>query len=60
LYYESFKYVNNAIAREKEIKKWPRPEKDRLIIEFNPNWEPLNAELFDKWPPDNLFHRKDL
>ncbi|MEJ7738414.1 MAG: GIY-YIG nuclease family protein [Chitinophagaceae bacterium] len=60
LYHESFKYVNDAIAREKEIKKWPRQKKDRLIVEFNPKWESLNRELFDKWPPDNLFHRKDL
>ena len=59
LYHESFTYINDAIAREKEIKKWPRQKKDFLISEFNPNWESLNQELFDKWPPEELSHRKD-
>ncbi len=60
LFYERYKYVNDAIAREKEIKKWSRQKKDRLITGFNPRWEPLNSELFDQWPPGKLFHRKDL
>lgn len=60
LYYESFRYINNAIAREKEIKNWSRKKKDALITEFNPSWQSLNHELFDKWPPDELFHRKDF
>jgi putative endonuclease len=29
VYYESFKYVNNAIAREKSIKGWLRRKKNR-------------------------------
>jgi putative endonuclease len=59
IYYEQFKYVNDAIAREKEIKKWRREKKVALINSINPEWKFLNNELFDKWPPDNAFHRKD-
>ncbi len=44
VYYESFKYVNNAIARETEIKKWNRAKKVALIERVNPTWEDLAAE----------------
>ncbi|MEY9223616.1 putative GIY-YIG superfamily endonuclease [Bradyrhizobium ottawaense] len=30
-----------AIAREKELKKWRRDWKTRLIEEQNPNWDDL-------------------
>jgi len=45
LYYEEFKYVNDAIAREKEIKKWRRDKKEQLINSANPEWRFLNKEL---------------
>jgi putative endonuclease len=35
LYYEPHKYINNAIAREKEIKGWRREKKMKLINDFN-------------------------
>lgn len=59
LYYEAFRYVNDAIAREKELKKWRREKKETLIISFNPKRINLNKELFGEWPlPENeLFHR---
>ena len=60
LYYEDFKYVNDAIAREKEIKGWNRARKVALIQSFNPEMKFLNKELFDEWPPKEMFHRKDL
>ncbi len=41
VYYEVFRYVNNAIARETEIKKWRREKKTALIEEANPTWEDL-------------------
>jgi len=34
-----------AIAREKQIKKWRRAWKLRLIAEANPDWQDLSAEL---------------
>ncbi len=45
VYYEVFKYVNNAIARETEIKKWRREKKVALIEAPNPTWEDLAADV---------------
>ena len=44
VYYETFRYVNNAIARETQIKKWRREKKVALIEASNPAWEDLAAE----------------
>jgi putative endonuclease len=41
VYYESFKYVGNAIAREKQIKGWSRAKKLELIKSMNPTWQDL-------------------
>jgi putative endonuclease len=41
VYFEQFQYVNNAIAREKEIKSWSRAKKIALIESFNPSWADL-------------------
>ena len=57
LYYEDYKYINNAIAREKEIKGWTGIKKEELIKLINPEMNFLNLELFGKWPPDNMFSR---
>jgi putative endonuclease len=43
VYYEVFKYVNRATARETEIKKWRREKKVALIESINPAWEDLAA-----------------
>ena len=45
VYYEPFESIESAIAREKELKKWRREKKDRLISSFNPNWEFLNQQV---------------
>jgi len=50
LYYECTQYVNNAIAREKEIKGWSKKKKIELIASFNPHWKFLNHELPGEWP----------
>jgi putative endonuclease len=34
-----------AIAREKELKKWRREKKDRLITSFNPDWKFLDHDV---------------
>ena len=47
VYYERFQYVQDAIDREKEIKKWRREKKIKLIEEFNPTWKFLNWEVFE-------------
>jgi putative endonuclease len=41
VYYEYFRYVRNAIAREKELKRWTRAQKIELIEKTNPTWEDL-------------------
>jgi putative endonuclease len=41
VYCEQFQYVDNAIAREKELKKWTRAQKIALIEAANPTWDDL-------------------
>jgi putative endonuclease len=42
VFYEKFTWVQEAIAREKELKKWRRDKKLALIRDFNPKFEFLN------------------
>jgi putative endonuclease len=51
IYFEEFKYIYNAIAREKEIKGWRRDKKLQLIDTKNPDWFFLNAQTCEHWPP---------
>ena len=60
VYYERFIYIPDAIAREKEVKKWKREKKEALIHTLNPEREFLNFELLESWPPKYMFRRKDL
>lgn len=46
-YFEHYKYINDAIAREKALKKWNRAWKYTLIERMNPNWVDL-AESLDE------------
>lgn len=46
VYYEHYGWIQQAIAREKEIKNLTRVKKEQLITETNPNWEFLNT-LFE-------------
>jgi putative endonuclease len=41
VYFEQFDDAENAINREKRLKKWNRAWKIRLIEESNPNWDDL-------------------
>ena len=45
LNYEKFTWVQEAIAREKELKKWKRDKKLALIRDFNPKFEFLNSRF---------------
>lgn len=42
IYYEEFRDVRDAIAREKEIKGWLRAKKIALIESMNPEWQDLS------------------
>jgi putative endonuclease len=41
VYYESFRYVNNAMSRETQLKSWSRKRKIVLIEAGNPLWDDL-------------------
>jgi len=45
VYFESTIYVNNALKREKQIKKWNRQWKENLINDLNPDWNDLSWML---------------
>ncbi|MFH1564238.1 MAG: GIY-YIG nuclease family protein [bacterium] len=45
VYYEHYNDINQAIAREKQIKKWRREKKEALIKITNPKWKDLYYDL---------------
>jgi predicted GIY-YIG superfamily endonuclease len=45
VYFEQFDDAENAIRREKRLKRWNRAWKIRLIEEFNPNWDDLYSGI---------------
>ena len=38
VYVEDFQRIDDAITREKKLKRWKRVWKDELIESVNPNW----------------------
>jgi putative endonuclease len=48
IYYEWYRNADAAIEREKQIKRWSRKKKIRLIEQFNPEWRFLN-ERANSW-----------
>jgi putative endonuclease len=42
VYFETFQYINDAIKREKQLKKWNRQWKINLIEEENKDWKDLS------------------
>ena len=54
VYFEMTSDVLAAIEREKQIKKWRREKKDRLVIAANPEWKDLSLE----WVNDFSFQSK--
>lgn len=45
IYYENFYSIEEAILREKQIKKWSRIKKENLINSLNPKWIDLWDEI---------------
>jgi len=45
VYYEHCTNVLDAIAREKQLKKWSRSKKVALIATLNPRWKDLAPEI---------------
>jgi len=47
VYFEAFERADDAIAREKQLKKWRREKKIWLIERENPKWLDLAESWFD-------------
>lgn len=45
VYFEQFEDMENAIIREKRLKKWQRAWKIKIIEENNPNWDDLWEQI---------------
>lgn len=45
MYYEIYEDPNNALKREKQLKRWSRKKKDRLIMSSNPELKDLYSTL---------------
>lgn len=45
LYYKAFGRIEEAIVREKQMKKWKRAWKEKVITEMNPGWRDLYDTL---------------
>jgi putative endonuclease len=45
VYYETYDTPEEAIRREKRLKRWPRTWKIRTIEAFNPDWRDLYEDL---------------
>ena len=43
VYFEEYSDVNEAISREKQLKKWSRSKKNDLVNKINPEWKELLA-----------------
>jgi putative endonuclease len=46
VYFEEFQWVQDAIAREKQIKAGSRKKKIELIISINPDWKDLSDDWY--------------
>ena len=44
VYFEEFDYIDQAINREKQLKRWTRAKKIKIIEQFNANWEDLSVD----------------
>jgi putative endonuclease len=45
VWFECFEHIDNAISREKQIKRWRREKKIALIKQANPTW----LDLTESW-----------
>ena len=46
VYYEEYADVGEAIAREKQLKRWSREKKNHLVRRLNPKWMDLFVRMF--------------
>jgi putative endonuclease len=46
MYFEEYNEIDQAIAREKQIKGWTRAKKNALVASMNPEWNDLASDWF--------------
>jgi putative endonuclease len=46
VYFEDYTEIDQAIAREKQIKGWIRAKKNALVNSTNPEWKDLAADWY--------------
>lgn len=46
IYLEHFMTIEEAINREKQLKRWSRAKKEALINRLNPEWKDLLQEFY--------------
>jgi putative endonuclease len=51
VYYEKHKSLEETIKREKQLKKWQRQWKMKLIEKDNAEWQDLFGEVINSGPP---------
>lgn len=44
VYFEEYSDAETAILREKQLKRWRREKKDRLVKSLNPDWKDLSED----------------
>ena len=45
VYYEEYSDIRLAISREKQLKKWRREKKNKLVENMNKKWEDLSKDF---------------
>jgi putative endonuclease len=48
IYYEWYRDIRDAIARDSQLKKWSRAKKVALINRLNPSWRDLGADVLQE------------
>jgi len=48
IYFEQFQLIQEAIKREKNMKKWKRAWKINLIVKDNPEWKDLSKDWYQE------------
>lgn len=60
IYYETFDTEGEARKREQEIKLMNRDKKEALVALNNPEWNFLNEQICDQWPPVGIKNRNQF
>ncbi len=45
VYFETYTSLEDALLREKRLKRWHGDWKDQLVASVNPNWRDISSEI---------------